>query len=558
MPKAAKQLIGAVILLVLAAGAAPGQSKPGGGGSLPAAYETWLNEQAVYIVSAEERELFLKLATDKGRDSFIEAFWKQRDPTPATRENEFKTEHYRRLAYANAHYAEAGTPGWKTESGRNYILFGDSLKPAGWRMKMSVIEGVRSGAAEPPTAVTSSSLRFGLTATLKTEVDQAEVLRQIEKTFNFASVRPLTEADFQWLTAKPEKDFQIFRLDGKEVAVFLTPIDLDRKLDFRLEVFEQGEKGKTSLLDTEFSAPEKTVAVFGFEDSKGSSYFLAFHMLGWLAETIVDGKPVRLPMAGQPPVAAGGDAVRMIGDLTPPKLLRMVGPVYPEIARRARAEGVVILEATTDLDGRVSNIKVLRSIPLLDQAAIECLKQWVYEPKIIDGKPRKAVFTVTVRFSLDEKTDGSAGETKSGVLGGVQGGAQGGVQSGVQAGVQGGVKAGTRAGASGASQADPVRINASGTIPKLITLVEPVYPEAARKARIEGNVILQVTIDPAGRVRDVEVLRSVPSLDQAAIDCVKQWVYEPVMSGSKAVAAAFTVTVRFALGGKAAPPRNSI
>jgi protein TonB len=77
-----------------------------------------------------------------------------------------------------------------------------------------------------------------------------------------------------------------------------------------------------------------------------------------------------------------------------------VDPLYPEIARQARVEGVVIIEATTDVYGRVQNVKVLKSIPLLDQSAIDAVRQWVYEPMIINGRPRPVIFTVTVRFQL--------------------------------------------------------------------------------------------------------------------------------------------------------------
>jgi protein TonB len=63
-------------------------------------------------------------------------------------------------------------------------------------------------------------------------------------------------------------------------------------------------------------------------------------------------------------------------------------------------EGVVIIEAQTDMYGRVRDVKVLRSIPLLDQAAIDAVRQWVYEPMIINGRPRGVIFTVTVRFTL--------------------------------------------------------------------------------------------------------------------------------------------------------------
>jgi len=86
-------------------------------------YKKWLNEDVVYIISDEERAAFKQLSNDEERDQFIEAFWQRRDPTPDTEENEFKEDHYRRIAYANEHFA-AGIPGWKTDRGRIYITFG--------------------------------------------------------------------------------------------------------------------------------------------------------------------------------------------------------------------------------------------------------------------------------------------------------------------------------------------------------------------------------------------------------------------------------------------------
>jgi len=86
-------------------------------------YKKWLNEDVVYIITDEERQAWKRLATDEEREQFIEQFWLRRDPTPDTAENEFKEEHYRRIAYANERYA-SGIPGWKTDRGRIYITYG--------------------------------------------------------------------------------------------------------------------------------------------------------------------------------------------------------------------------------------------------------------------------------------------------------------------------------------------------------------------------------------------------------------------------------------------------
>ncbi len=86
-------------------------------------YKKWLTEDVGYIISDEERKAFKVLATDEEREQFIEQFWLRRDPTPDTEENEYREEHYRRIAYANQYFA-SGIPGWKSDRGMIYIKYG--------------------------------------------------------------------------------------------------------------------------------------------------------------------------------------------------------------------------------------------------------------------------------------------------------------------------------------------------------------------------------------------------------------------------------------------------
>jgi len=107
-------------------------------------YRKWLNEDVAYIITDEERKAFKQLNTDEERQNFIEQFWLRRDPTPDTEENEFKEEHYRRIAYANEHYA-SGIPGWKSDRGRIYITYGpaDEIEshPSGGSYERPIEEG---------------------------------------------------------------------------------------------------------------------------------------------------------------------------------------------------------------------------------------------------------------------------------------------------------------------------------------------------------------------------------------------------------------------------------
>jgi GWxTD domain-containing protein len=107
-------------------------------------YRKWLNEDVKWIISGEEEQAFKQLSNDEERDQFIEQFWLRRDPTPDTVENEYKEEHYRRIAYANEHFA-AGKQGWRTDRGRVYIAYGpaDEVEshPSGGMYNRTMDEG---------------------------------------------------------------------------------------------------------------------------------------------------------------------------------------------------------------------------------------------------------------------------------------------------------------------------------------------------------------------------------------------------------------------------------
>lgn len=108
-----------VLLAVLGAGSASAQDKK----ERRAYFKKWLEQDVVYIISDEERSVFLKLTTDDEREQFVEQFWLRRDPTPRTQANEFREDHYRRIQYVNERFS-SGIPGWKTDRGMMYVKFG--------------------------------------------------------------------------------------------------------------------------------------------------------------------------------------------------------------------------------------------------------------------------------------------------------------------------------------------------------------------------------------------------------------------------------------------------
>ncbi len=106
--------------------------------------------------------------------------------------------------------------------------------------------------------------------------------------------------------------------------------------------------------------------------------------------------------ATSPTPEASPPTPRRVGGSVPePHLIKHVPPEYPEEARAARVQGPVILECKVGVDGRVSDIQIIRSVPLLDKAAVDAVRQWIYEPVVLDGAPVPVLMTVTVSFELD-------------------------------------------------------------------------------------------------------------------------------------------------------------
>jgi protein TonB len=105
-------------------------------------------------------------------------------------------------------------------------------------------------------------------------------------------------------------------------------------------------------------------------------------------------------VGGLPDAPAPPQPVHVGGAIKVPKKLRHVDPVYPRIAAIARVQGIVVLECLLSPEGRVAEVKVLQGIPLLDEAAVQAVKQWVFTPTLFNGVPVPAIMTVNVRFAL--------------------------------------------------------------------------------------------------------------------------------------------------------------
>lgn len=349
--------------------------------------------------------------------------------------------------------------------------------------------GPATGGKSGPGVATSFYLTSLVQRNLQVKFAPEALLAELRKTFNAPNVSLLASADLAWRSGGPASVMQIVQIDGRDYALVLTPLPRPGVVNFKVGVVEESDKNnvKSVLLDTEIVLPDGEVAMLGFRDSRENSYFIAFYVQGRDEEF-------------------GKDAVRITG-ARKPKIVKKVNPVYPEDAVKKRIEGVVILEAVIDKNGKVKDTRVISSPdPVLTTAAEEAVRQWMYEPYVVSGGSQEVLFTVTMTFSL-KKEPGVKKDDDNALT----------------------------------------RLENSQK-PKLVKKVNPVYPEVAVLEKVEGVVVLEVTIDEQGKVKAARIVSySPPILNQAALDAVRQWRYEPFVKDGKAKPVTFTVTVTFSL-----------
>ncbi len=200
---------------------------------------------------------------------------------------------------------------------------------------------------------------------------------------------------------------------------------------------------------------------------------------------------------------------------TAPKLIKRVVPIYPEEARKNRVTSTVVVEIIINGKGEVIQAKVESGHPLFNEAALQAVKQWRFEPYIVNGKAISVKVLVPVVFKLSDKDSQSL------------------------------------------PKKEKTERVANNDAPKLIRRVEPDYPKAALDARVEGRVDLEACIDIDGRVSEVKHIVTpetenpapeYPLLVDAATAALKQWLYKPYIVAGKPKTVRFTVILTFKLG----------
>ena len=259
----------------------------------------------------------------------------------------------------------------------------------------------------------------------------------------------------------------------------------------------------------------------------------------WLA--LITGVLIYLPLAAAqetPP-----QRVRVSDEVMRGVLVRKVAPVYPPLARQALIQGTVMLKVVIDKSGNVSDMQLVSGHPMLAPAAIEAVKQWKYQPYLLNGEAVEVETNVQVIFRIADGPEPThtAQEAPGTAPGEVPGGAPGGPVSGHQ--VVGGVIGGIVT----AAPSDAVRVSEAVMRAFRLNMVTPDYPPAALEQRVSGPVVLSARISPSGDVESIRFLSGPPMLAQAAIEAVKQWKYKPYLLNGEAVKVETTVGLSFAL-----------
>jgi TonB family protein len=195
-------------------------------------------------------------------------------------------------------------------------------------------------------------------------------------------------------------------------------------------------------------------------------------------------------------------------------------PVYPDEAKAQHVQAVVVLRARISKEGTVNDVQVVSGPPPLIVSAIDAVRQWKYKPYLLNGEPTEVDTTININYMFGEAAD-----------------------SQLQA-------------APGSSQAgapNPLRVRAGVMEGNLISKVDPVYPEIAKGAHVQGIVVLHAVISKAGDVEDLHVISGPPMLTASAIEAVKQWKYKPYLLNGQPTEVETTINVNYTLPDAAKP-----
>jgi TonB family protein len=238
-------------------------------------------------------------------------------------------------------------------------------------------------------------------------------------------------------------------------------------------------------------------------------------------------------------------AVRVSEEIMRAMRILKVDPLYPPLPKGSRIQGQVILSIRINQSGEVVSIRTISGDPLLGQAAINGVKQWKYQPYLLNGEPIGVKTQVHLSFTLPEEQSGkgfvtdSPLEPKSETIG-VVGDVPGGIPS---------TDSNTATASPVPALGTPQRVRVSSGVAQglLVTKVNPDYPPDARDQHIQGVVLLKVIIGREGNIDSTELISGHPLLAPAALDAVKRWKYKPFLLNGTPVEVESQIQVNFTL-----------
>jgi TonB family protein len=504
-------------------------------GTARSIYKTWLDEDVRWIITDAERAAFLQLANDEERDTFIAHFWARRDP-PGTAANTFREQHYKRIAYTNQHFATAAVPGWKSDRGHIYIVYG----------KPDSIDAHPSGGQyqKPGGQSTTSAYPF--------EVWHYRSIAGIGEEVDIDFVDTCRCGEYHYTIDRAEKDLL---KDGPGAA----GVGRERERAKAMQAQEEYRQ----ILKQFPNSPRVPEAAQHLREVQASLDRLALGATVLSAPRAVSYQRQSAPAEASTPSASNGVAMTGGG------LISRVEPVYPP----GTVFGLdpVNLWVTVSKTGTVSDVEVVSGPPKLLVAAIDAVRQWKYEPVLLNGEPKEAHTVVTFDFEHGGSGGGTKGADKDLYYQAMQAIQEGRyevarpalqtlihkypesalVKSAIAKSWE---QEGGGAVTQQAAQEDQKpaiaakKIGNGVSAPSLIYQVNPEYTPEAKAAKLNGSVTVSLIVDANGDPSEVRVIRGVGmGLDEKAIEAVKQWKFKPGMENGSPVTVAINAEVRFQL-----------
>ncbi len=335
--------------------------------------------------------------------------------------------------------------------------------------------------------------------------------QKLKEIYKLKGVKPIGNYDLVLKNNKAIKIYTTIEMSGKKLGFRLAPV-LDQKDRFGIKIFT-GEDEKL-LMESDIVIPEEKTAVLGFKDSEEKIYFVAFNRKKESDFSILNNSKT----------------------VESPKLINRVEPTYPTVLAKEKLQGEVVLIGQTDLEGKVIDAQVLKGHPLLNAMTLAAVRKWVYTPWKIDGITKTVDFSMIFMYRQTRSTGEAFKKDCDAVMKKYNSllkeyKPQNGIPRIMELVTVIGEKNPPDAPDSPKEPQEPTlaqQLHAQTVeSPKLIRRPEPVYPEKALQSKIQGNVVLQLVTDNAGKTVAVKALSGHPQLVEAATANILKWKYTP-------------------------------